>query len=409
MGLSKRHFKIAKILATFFMNSQTEEDKREYEVWKGENTRNQDLAQYILDKKNYIRFKNTANRFDRQDGWIVFQNYLLSKTEKGNDGSPETLRVNCLSNKKRRLVIYFKYVAVVVVLLVCGMIYWLNQSVVEERRPVFAYQITAGTTGARLTMADGKVVNIEKDKTFLMKETDGTVIMTDSAGINYVMRGVGEEKEIRNSIQTLTGMEYTLTLSDGTKVYLNAKSKINFPASFKGKQRMVELSGEAYFEVAKDAEHPFVVKIQDLSVKVLGTSFNIRAYEDEKEIMTTLVEGRVQVFDGQEFEDIDPGEQVVYTKETKKMAVKQVDVSFYSAWKEGKFVFRNERLEDIMMVLSRWYEVKYRFMDEEVKNIRIGAKLNRYSDMNPIIDMLKMNASMSVSFVDGMYYISSKK
>lgn len=242
-----------------------------------------------------------------------------------------------------------------------------------------------------------------------MKEADGTVIMTDSMGIGYVTQDAEDKKEIRNSIQTLTGMEYTLTLSDGTKVYLNAESKINFPASFKGNQRMVELSGEAYFEVAKDFKHPFIVKMQDLSVQVLGTSFNVRAYEEEKEIMTTLTEGKVQVFDGQKFENINPGEQVVYTKATREMVVKQVDVSFYSAWREGKFVFKNERLEDIMTVLARWYGVKYKFMDEEVKDVRIGAKLNRYSNMNPIIDMLRMNSSMSVSLIDSVYYISSRK
>ena len=256
-------------------------------------------------------------------------------------------------------------------------------------------------------MADGKVVDIVKDQTFLLKEQDGTMIVTDSAGIDYLVHEVKDEKkEVRNTIQTLTGMEYTLTLSDGTIVYLNAESEINFPVSFKGEQRIIELSGEAYFVVAKDEKHPFVVKTPDLSVKVLGTSFNLRAYGNEKNVVTTLAEGKVQVFDGQKFRDITPGEQVVYEKETKNMQVKQVDVSRYTAWRDGKFIFRNERLEDIMMYLARWYNVQYKFMDDKVKDIRIGAKLNRYSDMSPIIEMLKTNAEMSVCLVDGVYYIS---
>ena len=181
--------------------------------------------------------------------------------------------------------------------------------------------------------------------------------------------------------------------------------KLIFPC-FKGEQRIIELSGEAYFVVAKDEKHPFVVKTPDLSVKVLGTSFNLRAYGNEKNVVTTLAEGKVQVFDGQKFRDITPGEQVVYEKETKNMQVKQVDVSRYTAWRDGKFIFRNERLEDIMMYLARWYNVQYKFMDDKVKDIRIGAKLNRYSDMSPIIEMLKTNAEMSVCLVDGVYYIS---
>lgn len=407
MGLSKKHFKIAEILAAFFINSPTEKNREEFEAWKKEKEKNQELAEHILDKENYTKFEDTASRFDRQTGWVAFQEHLILKSGESADKTPESMRLKSLP--KNRFIHYLKYAAAVIILFASGLFYWLNRPVEQEKAPVFAYQIEAGTTGARLTMADGKVVDIEKDQTFLMKETDGTVIMTDSTGIGYITQDAQDEKEIRNSIQTLTGMEYTLTLSDGTKVYLNAESKIDFPASFKGSQRVVELSGEAYFDVAKDVEHPFIVKMRDLSVKVLGTSFNVRAYEDEKEITTTLAEGKVQVFDGQKFEDITPGEQVVYAKETKDMTVRQVDVSFYSAWREGRFVFRNERLEDIMAVLARWYDFEYQFMDEDVKNVRIGAKLNRYSNMNPIIDMLRINASMSVSLVDSVYYISSRK
>ncbi len=410
MGLSKKHFKIAEILAAFFTSTQTEQNKEGYEIWEKEQESNRDLARHILDWENYIRFEGTANRFDQQEGWSVFKDYL---TRKSGMVTPEIelksgTRKKSSGKRLYRLRYVAGYAAVGIILLACGIFYWMNQPVEEKRETVFAYQIEAGTTGARLTMADGQVVDIVKDQTFLLKEIDGTVIMTDSAGIDYVAHEVKDEKEVRNTIRTLTGMEYALTLSDGTKIYLNAESEINFPVSFKGSQRMVELSGEAYFEVAKDAKHPFVVKTRDLSVKVLGTSFNLRAYENEKEVTTTLAEGKVQVFDGRKFEDITPGEQVVYEKATRGMQVRQVDVSRYAAWRDGKFIFRNERLEDIMMYLARWYNVQYKFMDDKVKNMRIGAKLNRYNDMNPIIEMLKTNAEMSVTLVDSVYYISSR-
>ncbi|MCQ4873601.1 FecR family protein [Butyricimonas paravirosa] len=410
MGLSKKHFRIAKILASLFTETQTEKEKEEYEEWEKEQEGNRDLAKYVLDQENYIRFERTASRFDQQAGWEVFKDHLAIKS---SDIPGKTKRVpdlqNASSDKRQVQLKYFmRYAAVGIILIACGIFYWIGQPVKEKQDAVFAYQIEAGTTGARLIMADGKVVDIVKDQTFLIKETDGTVIVTDSTGIDYVAHEVKDEKEIRNTMQTLTGMEYTLTLSDGTKVYLNAESKIDFPVSFKGVQRVVELSGEAYFEVAKDAEHPFIVKTLDLSVKVLGTSFNLRAYEDEKAVTTTLAEGKVQVFDGQKFKDIIPGEQVVYEKATKSMLVSQVEIARYTSWRDGKFIFRNERLEDIMMYLARWYNVQYKFMDDKVKDIRIGAKLNRYNNMNPIIDMLKMNSTISVSLVDNVYYISSK-
>ncbi|MCB6972652.1 MULTISPECIES: FecR family protein [Butyricimonas] len=396
MGLSKKHFKIAEILAAIFMNTQTEEDRKRYELWEKENSC---LAKDIFKRENYDEFEHVAGRFDRQEGWQVFEENRRTKVLPGEKQSSRVSRFKFV----------FRYAAVGIILIACGLFFWLNQSHEEEpKQPVFAYQIEAGTTGARLTLADGKTVDIVKDQTFMMKETDGTLIVTDSTGIDYVAHDVKDEEEIRNTISTLTGMEYTLTLSDGTKVYLNAESELSFPVSFKGGQRMVELSGEAYFEVAKDAKHPFVIKTRDLSVKVLGTSFNLRAYDDEKSVTTTLAEGKVQVFDGRQFEDIVPGEQVIYEKGAKTMVINKVDVGRYIAWREGKFIFRNERLEDIMSYLAKWYDVKYQFMDEEAKNIRIGAKLNRYDNMNPIIDMLQMNSSMSISLRDGVYYISSK-
>ena len=126
-------------------------------------------------------------------------------------------------------------------------------------------------------------------------------------------------------------------------------------------------------------------------------------------VTTTLASGKVQVFDGRQFEDIISGEQVVYEKAARTMVVNEVDVARYVAWRSGRFIFRNERLEDIMAYLARWYHVKYQFVDDDVKNIRIGAKLNRYDNMNPIIDMLKMNSLMEITLRDSVYLISSKK
>lgn len=409
MGLSRTHFRIAEILAAFFTKTQTRDDEKEYEAWEKERKDNGGFTKRVLELDNYIRFERVADRFDQHEGWKVFEGYLATKFSVGvnkTDCRPrgEKSPGRTLNRFKRVI----GYAAVGIILVGCSVFYWINRLDSEEREAVFAYQIKAGTSGAYLTMGDGEVVTIVKDQTFLLKEVDGTVIVTDSAGIDYIARDVKGEKEVQNTIRTLRGMEYTLTLSDGTRVNLNAESEINFPVSFKGAQRVIELSGEAYFEVAKDAEHPFVVKTKHLSVKVLGTTFNCRAYEDESVVTTTLVEGKVQVFDGRKFEDIKPGEQVVYEKETKIMRVNQVEVSRYTAWRDGKFIFRNERLEDIMAYLARWYNVKYQFMDDGAKNVRIGAKLNRYDNMNPIIDMLKKNSLMEIALKDSVYLISTK-
>ena len=271
------------------------------------------------------------------------------------------------------------------------------------------YQISAGTTGARLILGDGSTVDIIKDRTIELEEADGTTIVTDSAGIDYSAITAKDTAEIRNIVQTLTGMEYTLTLSDGTKVFLNAETKLKFPTIFKGDQRVVELEGEAYFEVRKDEAHPFIVKTVSMNVRVLGTSFNVRSYVNEHDVTATLVEGKVAVSDGEVEKMLVPGEQAVYIKETGKMEVKEVDVSLYTAWHSGKFIFRNETLEDMMIYLSRWYGFKYRFIDDQAKRVQLGARLDRYDNMNPIVEMLRKTGLVNVTQVDDMLYISSAK
>ena len=299
-----------------------------------------------------------------------------------------------------------RYAAVVLVLLSAGVYYWWNSEEVREEVPVL-YQIAAGTTGARLTLGDGSVVDVLKDRAVELKEVDGTKIVTDSIGIDYSTQETVDTAEVMNTVQTLTGMEYMLTLSDGTRVFLNAETKLKFPTKFRKEERVVVLEGEAYFEVRKDATHPFIVKANDVDVKVLGTSFNLRSYSDENSIATTLVSGKVAVSAGENSEEIVPGEQAVYMKETGKMEVKPIDVTLYTAWHTGKFIFRNETLEEMMSYLSRWYGVKYRFIDEGAKKLQIGARLDRYNNMNPIIEMLKKTGLVNITQVDNMLYISS--
>lgn len=224
-------------------------------------------------------------------------------------------------------------------------------------------------------------------------------------GVVYRQIGVGEDTLVYNQMETLTGMEYTLTLSDGTRVYLNAESRLKYPVVFRGTERVVELSGEAYFKVSKDALRPFVVKMNGVNVRVLGTSFNVRSYADEGQVVTTLVEGKVKVND----QDIVAGEQAVYSKNDGKTTVRQVEVEQYVAWQEGTFVFRNERLENVMKTLGRWYGVEFHFIDERAKEIRIGARFGRYDDMQPIVDMIKKTNLVEVLQTNRCLYISEKK
>ena len=149
------------------------------------------------------------------------------------------------------------------------------------------------------------------------------------------------------------------------------------------------------------------MKTGKVDVRVLGTSFNVRSYNNENDVATTLVSGKVVVSDGKASEEIQPGEQAIYMKETGKMEIKNVDVSLYTAWHGGKFIFKNETLEEMLSYLSRWYGFKYRFIDERAKRLQIGARLDRYDNMNPIVEMLRKTRLVNITQIDSMLYISS--
>lgn len=390
MKLTNKHFRIAEIMAAFFTGSQTEQDERDFEEWTKESDRHRAFVDRLLNPEEYEENRRALDKFQVEEAW--------SKMDKKIGDT----KVRKLPSWKWGV----RYAAVVLVLLSAGVYYWWNSEEVREEVPVL-YQIAAGTTGARLTLGDGSVVDVLKDRAVELKEVDGTKIVTDSISIDYSTQETVDTAEVMNTVQTLTGMEYMLTLSDGTRVFLNAETKLKFPTKFRKEERVVVLEGEAYFEVRKDATHPFIVKANDVDVKVLGTSFNLRSYSDENSIATTLVSGKVAVYAGENSEEIVPGEQAVYMKETGKMEVKPIDVTLYTVWHTGKFIFRNETLEEMMSYLARWYGVKYRFIDEGAKKLQIGARLDRYNDMNPIIEMLKKTGLVNITQVDNMLYISS--
>lgn len=380
--------RIASKIAALWLGIATEEEKREVEAWKNERVGRSELVENLLGQKDMVENDKELKRFPVWEAWRQAEK-RLGRPRKG----------------LRLLVECCKYAAVLAILAGGGYFLFrerpLEVKVTKVGMPVFH----SGTKGARLILGDGKVVEITKDNRFQLAETDGTIIRKDSAGIVYSPVTSAGDSLVYNKMETLTGMEYTLALSDGSLVYLNAETSVKYPVVFAENERMVELDGEAYFEVAKDASRPFIVRMNGVDVKVTGTSFNARAYRNEGKVVTTLIEGRVEV----NGKAIVPGEQARYEVGNGNLEVAKVDVEHFVAWKEGYFVFRNERLEDVMRTLARWYKVEYHFMDEASKDVRIGARFGRYNDMTPIIEMLRETELVDVLQTNCSLYISKRK
>lgn len=390
MEVNREYFRIAELMAAFSTGSQTEDDEKELQLWLQEDERNLRLWERLMNREVYEENNRLREKFPASEAWAKVEASLDNKVRK--------------MKPWRNLL---KYAAILLAVVSVGALYWWDRSSADA--PVVEQQILAGSAGAKLTLGNGRVIDISKNNSFEMTEADGTRIATDSGNIDYSMGDAATGTALLNEIQTMTGMEYSVTLSDGTRIFLNAETKLKFPVAFKGTDRTVELTGEAYFDVAKDAKHPFIIKNGNVAVKVLGTSFNFRAYADEQHVVTTLAEGKVAVSSGGESRHIVPGEQAVVAVESGKMEVRNVDVMFYTAWRTGRFLFRNEELGKVLKQLSRWYRFEYHFEDEEARSIEIGASFDRYDSMAPIVEMLKSTGLVKIKFVDKVLYISSVK
>lgn len=216
--------------------------------------------------------------------------------------------------------------------------------------------IHPGGNRAMLTLADGRTVMLDETQSGIIVGEADIVYQDGSSKIAALSESVEGGGPMTLTLNTPRGGTYQLTLPDGSKVWLNATSTIRYPVRFGDRERIVELEGEAYFEVAKEVKRPFKVLSQDQEIRVLGTEFNVSAYGEDEEIKTTLVDGTVEVIARQEAVILKPGQQATYNKQG--VAVQSVDTAPYTAWKDGHFHFRRTPLAEIMKQISRWYDVE---------------------------------------------------
>ncbi|MBR5463002.1 MAG: FecR domain-containing protein [Butyricimonas sp.] len=206
----------------------------------------------------------------------------------------------------------------------------------------------------------------------------------------------GATKEIGyNTVNVPYGGTYTVELCDGTKVYLNSGTTLEFPSRFDGKVRSVILKGEAYFDVARNVSKPFVVEVDEMKVKVLGTSFNVKSYVDEPGVYTTLVEGSVAILrDGQPEKKIKPGEPAYYNKGVGTLSIAEVDVKEFTSWKDGVFYFKDIALEEILRIVSRWYDLEVFYMNQGAKSVIYSGKLPMYSSVEDVLRKFEISGDV---------------
>lgn len=289
-----------------------------------------------------------------------------------------------------------RWVAVVaaVWVLALGVTLWMTFGKKENVAPlpVASKIIPAGEKKATLTLADGTEVHVEEITAQILQEK-GMNIEYRNGEIVYHKSEEKTTEVVYNKLEVPRGGECMIKLDDGTKVWVNAETKLKYPVTFVGDRREVVLEGEAFFDVAKN-EKPFIVETSFGDVRVLGTAFGISAYASESESYTTLVRGKVSVErEGIKPVVILPGEQVVTSKDG-KMIKQQVDVEEFVGWKDGIYVFKEKSLGEIMKTLERWYNISVDFQEKSLVDLPFTGNLKRYDDINVFFDALTRTGDM---------------
>lgn len=364
-GYMKESFEIADIIVAWMQGKASPRELERLDKWVEDGESNRKLLVELLNEDRFEARNKILESLNEEMAW------------------------RRLRNKVRRKMWMRVWAVAASLLLVFGggWLFWLERkgNVASRQMIVDTYQ-EPERNKAFLTLSTGERIVVERRDTTIGETA--TMIQVKSSGVmSYGKGNSARSKEVQyNTLETPQGTEFQLELADGTKVWLNASSSLQYPVDFAGKERRVRLRGEAYFEVERDEEHPFVVETSRADVEVLGTRFGVRDYAG-KENLTTLVSGRVAVaVEGGKRFVINPGQQVCVGNDG--VEVRDVEPMFFIAWKDGYFVFNKARLVNIMKELSDWYDIECRFVDKQLEDLLLTARLRRYDDIDSVLDIL---------------------
>ena len=266
----------------------------------------------------------------------------------------------------------------------------------SEQRKVRETEISPKQGKVMLVLEDGRQIGLERDASDSIKLAQITIVETGKS-LQYrpIVDSISPSQEVIHKIYTTIGGDYLLVLSDGTRVWLNAETELEYPAQFVGKERKVKLTGEAYFEVMPDAERPFVVETGNMQTRVLGTSFNIKAYTNEGAIYTTLLSGKVEVSLADCMVDVapvvlEPGMQSYWKRGASDFELREVDLDNVIAWRYGVFVFNEDCLDVVTRVLSRWYGVRFVEDGGGIGRHTFSGKISKDEKLESILKILTL-------------------
>ena len=386
---------IARLIRHSLTGELSEQERGELEAWLLDSEEHQVLFEKI---KKEIRISSESSLFRSLNDEVAWQKFKTTTRE-----------------RKRRVYVrrILTYAAVIVLPLavVAGFLFLNREKDMLPMAPERVIRITPGGPRAVLITADQTVHELNGVQGQREIEVEkGVVIKQGGANLEYDSLGapVQEVTLAMNTLKIPRGGEFRLKLSDGTNVYLNSASELKYPVRFDEKERKVDLSGEAYFEVTKDSDRPFYVVTEEVQVRVYGTEFNVNTHQPGK-VHTVLVDGKVGIKKRGMTGEITmkPGELASFDRNAGTFEVKEVDVRQYVVWKDGYFTFENESLEQILNTLSLWYDVDVFFQSESAKQLVFTGYMKRYNDISEILNAITEVVGVNFT-INGKTIIVSK-
>lgn len=367
------------------MNSE-ERDSSLLSLWCGEameKGEREEVERWLAESEDHRRYYRELQKDYLRQRWTL-----------------RTLLIACREERRyrrveaRRRMVRRTLLSAASVCLLCGVgvgLWWHNRQMPAEPVPVVAAKpaIQPGSAKAKLYLSTGQEILLGKE-TCSISDQQADIDVSAAGALAYkgTPAGTEEETPVYNRLVVEKGGEYKLELADGSEVWVNSKTELEYPVRFVGNRRVVRLRGEAYFKVQADSLRPFIVEVDGIEVTALGTEFNVNTYT-ERQVQSVLVKGSIGVGTAGRSVKVSPGHLAVYDSATGQIKMEKVDVRKYIAWKNGDFVFSQDRLEEVMVEIARWYDCEVVFRDNALKDMRLSGDIQRYADVDRLTHYLE--------------------
>lgn len=384
-------FEVSSLIFKKLAGTISSEEAFELKKWRDKSDKNAKLYDDIC-SDDVMRSK--IHTYLKSDVDKAFHNFLL-KREK--------------LYRRRRIFRFVRYAAIFILPLALGWFAWQwsgdrfvapNVELAQEEGSV-----RLGNKAPILVLSNGERMELGARELKLDEENGVRIEMNEGGEMRYNQDDTVRNGDVYNELNTPAQCDFSFVLADGTKVWLNAKSSLRYPVAFTGTERVVYAEGEVYLDVAPDRDHPFVVVLNDMKVEVLGTSFNVNAYKDQDFVEVTLVEGRVVAKFTDKAYELKPNKQLYYNKSNQELTLRDVDVNDYIAWKDGRYVFKGKKLEDVAHVLERWYDIKIVLTTQRAREIIFTGVVYKEEALDEFMKRLSSSSSLECNFFGQTLYI----